>query len=200
MLASFVLLCASFSWSSPGFLTPPWAPSWKPKPRDPWIGSVQVTVVPSALSFLNGVSFQQETYENTSHQVHTLRRLIKEKEEAFQRRCHLEPSARGLELVGSEALARIGPVELSEGVPPSDLDLLTSAPPPEEALPLPPPPAPPLPPPPPPLPGKKGSGNLEGQPHCGARLKPQSAVSPSGRSWGCGQENVKVGGRGPRRG
>ncbi|XP_016007283.1 formin-like protein 3 isoform X2 [Rousettus aegyptiacus] len=96
----------------------------------------------------------KETYENTSHQVHTLRRLIKEKEEAFQRRCHLEPSARGLELVGSEALARIGPVELSEGVPPSDLDLLTSAPPPEEALPLPPPPAPPLPPPPPPLPDK----------------------------------------------
>ncbi|MXQ85853.1 hypothetical protein E5288_WYG010176 [Bos mutus] len=48
----------------------------------------------------------KETYENTSHQVHTLRRLIKEKEEAFQRRCHLEPSARGLESMGSEALAR----------------------------------------------------------------------------------------------
>uniref|UniRef100_A0A8C4PHG7 Formin like 3 n=1 Tax=Equus asinus asinus TaxID=83772 RepID=A0A8C4PHG7_EQUAS len=94
----------------------------------------------------------KETYENTSHQVHTLRRLIKEKEEAFQRRCHLEPSARGLESVGSEALARVGPVELSEGMPPSDLDLLAPAPPPEEALPLPPPPAPPLPPPPPPLP------------------------------------------------
>ncbi|XP_014718395.2 formin-like protein 3 isoform X8 [Equus asinus] len=96
----------------------------------------------------------KETYENTSHQVHTLRRLIKEKEEAFQRRCHLEPSARGLESVGSEALARVGPVELSEGMPPSDLDLLAPAPPPEEALPLPPPPAPPLPPPPPPLPDK----------------------------------------------
>lgn len=105
------------------------------------------------------MSSQQETYENTSHQVHTLRRLIKEKEEAFQRRCHLEPSARGLELVGSEALARIGPVELSEGVPSSDLDILASAPTPEEALPLPPPPAPPLPPPPPPLPGEKGPGN-----------------------------------------
>ncbi|XP_057647911.1 formin-like protein 3 isoform X3 [Chionomys nivalis] len=97
----------------------------------------------------------KETYENTNHQVHTLRRLIKEKEEAFQRRCHLEPSARGLESVGgSEALARIGPTELSEGMPPSDLDLLASAPPAEEALPLPPPPAPPLPPPPPPLPDK----------------------------------------------
>ncbi|XP_060051384.1 formin-like protein 3 isoform X3 [Erinaceus europaeus] len=96
----------------------------------------------------------KETYENTSHQVHTLRRLIKEKEEAFQRRCHLEPSARGLESVGSEALALVGPAELSEGILPSDLDLLAPAPPPEETLPLPPPPAPPLPPPPPPLPDK----------------------------------------------
>ncbi|XP_036108782.1 formin-like protein 3 isoform X1 [Molossus molossus] len=96
----------------------------------------------------------KETYENTSHQVHTLRRLIKEKEEAFQRRCHLEPSARDLESVGSEALARVGPVEMSSGMTPSDLDLLAPAPPSEEALPLPPPPAPPLPPPPPPLPDK----------------------------------------------
>ncbi|XP_055482968.1 formin-like protein 3 isoform X4 [Psammomys obesus] len=97
----------------------------------------------------------KETYENTSNQVHTLRRLIKEKEEAFQRRCHLEPSARGLESMGgSEALARVGPTEWSEGTPPSDLDLQASAPPTEETLPLPPPPAPPLPPPPPPLPDK----------------------------------------------
>ncbi|XP_055976163.1 formin-like protein 3 isoform X4 [Sorex fumeus] len=96
----------------------------------------------------------KETYENTSHQVHTLRRLIKEKEEAFQRRCHLEPGARGPEAAGSEALARVGPAEQSEGLPPSELDLLAPAPAPEEALPLPPPPAPPLPPPPPPLPGK----------------------------------------------
>ncbi|XP_045040078.2 formin-like protein 3 isoform X4 [Desmodus rotundus] len=96
----------------------------------------------------------KETYENTSHQVHTLRRLIKEKEEAFQRRCHLEPNARDLESVGSEALARVGPVELSTGLPASDLDLLAPAPPPEETVPLPPPPAPPLPPPPPPLPDK----------------------------------------------
>lgn len=96
----------------------------------------------------------KETYENTSNQVHTLRRLIKEKEEAFQRRCHLEPSARSLESMGgSEALARVGPTELTEGSTPSDLDLLAPAPPAEETLPLPPPPAPPLPPPPPPLPG-----------------------------------------------
>uniref|UniRef100_A0A452QLM5 Formin like 3 n=1 Tax=Ursus americanus TaxID=9643 RepID=A0A452QLM5_URSAM len=102
-----------------------------------------------------------ESVKNTSHQVHTLRRLIKEKEEAFQRRCHLEPGARGLESVGSEALARIGPAELSEGMLPSDLDLLAPAPPPEEALPLPPPPAPPLPPPPPPLPGEEDRGHPE---------------------------------------
>ncbi|XP_020025040.1 formin-like protein 3 isoform X1 [Castor canadensis] len=96
----------------------------------------------------------KETYENTNHQVHTLRRLIKEKEEAFQRQCHLEPSSRGLESVGGEVLARVGPAELSEGIQPSDLDLLAPAPLNEEALPLPPPPAPPLPPPPPPLPDK----------------------------------------------
>ncbi|XP_030740601.1 formin-like protein 3 [Echinops telfairi] len=95
----------------------------------------------------------KETYESTSHQVHTLRRLIKEKEEAFQRRCHLEPGARGLESSGSAALARVGPPELSEGMP-SNLDLLAPATPSEETLPLPPPPAPPLPPPPPPLPDK----------------------------------------------
>lgn len=150
-----------------------------------------MTAVPSALSFLNGVSAQQETYENTSHQVHTLRRLIKEKEEAFQRRCHLEPNARDLESVGSEALARGGSAELSMGMPSSDLDLLAPAPPPEEALPLPPPPAPPLPPPPPPLPGK------EWQPHCGARPKPQPAETFLGRSWGPGWKGA-AGGRGPR--
>ncbi|XP_032502335.1 formin-like protein 3 isoform X1 [Phocoena sinus] len=97
----------------------------------------------------------KETYENTSHQVHTLcGGSLKRRRRAFQRRCHLEPTARDLESVGSEALARVGPEELNEGMPPSDLDLLAPAPPPEEALPLPPPPAPPLPPPPPPLPDK----------------------------------------------
>ncbi|NXK41746.1 FMNL3 protein, partial [Piprites chloris] len=33
----------------------------------------------------------QETYEHTSHQVHTLRRMIKEKDEAFRRRYGSEP-------------------------------------------------------------------------------------------------------------
>ncbi|XP_068948701.1 formin-like protein 3 isoform X3 [Petaurus breviceps papuanus] len=95
----------------------------------------------------------KETYENTNHQVHTLRRLIKEKEEAFQHRCHLDPHTQALESVGSD-LTRVGPPELSESVFPSDLDLVVPLSPPEETLPLPPPPAPPLPPPAPPLPEK----------------------------------------------
>lgn len=65
--------------------------------------------------------------------------------------------------MGSEALARVGPEELNEGMHPSDLDLLVPAPPPEEALPLPPPPAPPLPPPPPPLPGKQDPYLVKGK-------------------------------------
>ncbi|XP_006887849.1 PREDICTED: formin-like protein 3-like [Elephantulus edwardii] len=95
----------------------------------------------------------KETNGNTNHQVHTLRRLIKEEEEAFQWRCHMEPGARGMETLGGDALARVSPADLSEGMS-SDLDLLAPAPPPEETLPLPPPPAPPLPPPAPPLPDK----------------------------------------------
>jgi len=132
-------------------------------------------------------SAQQETYENTSHQVHTLRRLIKEKEEAFQRRCHLEPSARGLESMGSEALARVGSAELNEGMPHSDLDLLTLAPPAEEALPLPPPPAPPLPPPPPPLPGKQNLYLVKAK-RCSLIVRSQGMcskdVKSDGRGWG----------------
>uniref|UniRef100_A0A8C0KP21 Formin like 3 n=1 Tax=Canis lupus dingo TaxID=286419 RepID=A0A8C0KP21_CANLU len=135
-----------------------------------------------------------ESVKNTSHQVHTLRRLIKEKEEAFQRRCHLEPGARGLESVGSEALARIGPAELSEGMLPSDLDLLAPAPPPEEALPLPPPPAPPLPPPPPPLPGKEDRGSPEGPLLSGPDQTPSSQCLPRGKPglWVEGCEAIRI--------
>ncbi|XP_020821705.1 formin-like protein 3 isoform X4 [Phascolarctos cinereus] len=95
----------------------------------------------------------KETYENTNHQVHTLRRLIKEKEEAFHHRCHLDPHTQALESMSSD-LTRVGPTELNESVFPSDLDLVAPPSPPEETLPLPPPPAPPLPPPAPPLPEK----------------------------------------------
>uniref|UniRef100_F6SY29 Formin like 3 n=1 Tax=Ornithorhynchus anatinus TaxID=9258 RepID=F6SY29_ORNAN len=94
----------------------------------------------------------KETFESANHQVHTLRRLIKEKEEAFQRRCHPDTHPQGPEAAASGPLARASPPELSEGPVPADPDLLSPALPPEETLP--PPPAPPLPPPPPPLPGK----------------------------------------------
>lgn len=102
--------------------------------------------------------------------------------------------------MGSEALARIGPAELGEGLLPSDLDLLAPAPPPEEALPLPPPPAPPLPPPPPPLPGEEDCGSPKGKPHLRATLKSQVAVPPLGRSQGHGWKDVKLGGKALREG
>ncbi|XP_032060735.1 formin-like protein 3 isoform X2 [Aythya fuligula] len=85
----------------------------------------------------------KETYEHTSHQVHTLRRMIKEKDEAFRRRYGSEPP----------------PVLGVEPPPQSEPQTLDEAPrvpilPPPEAAPPPPPPPPPLPPPAPPLPGK----------------------------------------------
>ncbi|XP_068068666.1 formin-like protein 3 isoform X6 [Anomalospiza imberbis] len=84
----------------------------------------------------------KETYEHTSHQVHTLRRMIKEKDEAFRRRYGSEPP----------------PVPSAEPPPPqpepSEETLRPLVLPPVEAAPPPPPPPPPLPPPAPPLPGK----------------------------------------------
>ncbi|XP_040395629.1 formin-like protein 3 isoform X4 [Cygnus olor] len=85
----------------------------------------------------------KETYEHTSHQVHTLRRMIKEKDEAFRRRYGSEPP----------------PVLGAEPPPQSEPQALDEAPrvpilPPPEAAPPPPPPPPPLPPPAPPLPDK----------------------------------------------
>ncbi|XP_066841691.1 formin-like protein 3 isoform X4 [Anser cygnoides] len=85
----------------------------------------------------------KETYEHTSHQVHTLRRMIKEKDEAFRRRYGSKPP----------------PVLGAEPPPQSEPQALDEAPrvpilPPPEAAPPPPPPPPPLPPPAPPLPDK----------------------------------------------
>ncbi|XP_064354596.1 formin-like protein 3 isoform X3 [Dromaius novaehollandiae] len=85
----------------------------------------------------------KETYEHTSHQVHTLRRLIKEKDEAFRRRYGTPPPAPP----GAEPLPEAEPEALDE-------DLRLPALPPAPAAPPPPPPPPPLPPPAPPLPGK----------------------------------------------
>ncbi|XP_074905575.1 formin-like protein 3 isoform X6 [Buteo buteo] len=85
----------------------------------------------------------KETYEHTSHQVHTLRRMIKEKDEAFRRRYGSEPPP----IPGIEPLPQPEPEPLEEAL---RLPVL----PPVEAAPPPPPPPPPLPPPAPPLPGK----------------------------------------------
>ncbi|XP_076216555.1 formin-like protein 3 isoform X2 [Aptenodytes patagonicus] len=83
----------------------------------------------------------KETYEHTSHQVHTLRRMIKEKDEAFRRRYGSEPPP----VPGAEPPPEPEPLEEALRLP-----IL----PPVEAAPPPPPPPPPLPPPAPPLPGK----------------------------------------------
>ncbi|XP_075593955.1 formin-like protein 3 isoform X5 [Balearica regulorum gibbericeps] len=85
----------------------------------------------------------KETYEHTSHQVHTLRRMIKEKDEAFRRRYGSEPPP----VPGTELPPQ------PEPEPPEEA-LRVPVLPPVEAAPPPPPPPPPLPPPAPPLPGK----------------------------------------------
>uniref|UniRef100_A0A8C3D4E7 Formin like 3 n=1 Tax=Cairina moschata TaxID=8855 RepID=A0A8C3D4E7_CAIMO len=85
----------------------------------------------------------KETYEHTSHQVHTLRRMIKEKDEAFRRRYGSEPPP----VLGVEPPPQAEPQALDEA---PRVPVL----PPPEAAPPPPPPPPPLPPPAPPLPGK----------------------------------------------
>ncbi|XP_023966185.1 formin-like protein 3 isoform X4 [Chrysemys picta bellii] len=87
----------------------------------------------------------KETFESTTHQVHTLRRIIKEKEAAFRRHCgSCQPGE-----PGSDPLP---PLEGEGDVP--DYDICLPALPPVEAAPPPPPPPPPVPPPAPPLPDK----------------------------------------------
>uniref|UniRef100_A0A674K9L8 Formin like 3 n=1 Tax=Terrapene triunguis TaxID=2587831 RepID=A0A674K9L8_9SAUR len=87
----------------------------------------------------------KETFESTTHQVHTLRRIIKEKEAAFRRHCgSCQPGE-----PGSDPLL---PLEGEGDVP--DYDICLPALPPVEAAPPPPPPPPPVPPPAPPLPDK----------------------------------------------
>ncbi|XP_071312142.1 formin-like protein 3 isoform X5 [Agelaius tricolor] len=86
----------------------------------------------------------KETYEHTSHQVHTLRRMIKEKDEAFRRHYGSEPPPLPS---GAEPPPPL-PEPSEETLRPPVLPPVEAAPPP------PPPPPPPLPPPAPPLPGK----------------------------------------------
>ncbi|XP_030410730.1 formin-like protein 3 isoform X3 [Gopherus evgoodei] len=87
----------------------------------------------------------KETFESTTHQVHTLRRIIKEKEAAFRRHC-------GSCQPGEPGGDPLPPLEGEGDVP--DYDICLPALPPVEAAPPPPPPPPPVPPPAPPLPDK----------------------------------------------
>ncbi|XP_067385687.1 formin-like protein 3 isoform X2 [Emydura macquarii macquarii] len=87
----------------------------------------------------------KETYESTTQQVHTLRRIIKDKEAAF--RHHY-----GSRQPGAPGGDPLPPLEGEGDVP--DEDIRLPALPPVEAAPPPPPPPLPLPPPAPPLPDK----------------------------------------------
>ncbi|CAM4601890.1 unnamed protein product [Lepidochelys kempii] len=87
----------------------------------------------------------KETFESATHQVHTLRRIVKEKEEAFRRHC-------GSRQPGEPGGDPLPPLEGEGDIP--DYDLRLPVLPPVEAAPPPPPPPPPVPPPAPPLPDK----------------------------------------------
>ncbi|XP_043938130.1 formin-like protein 3 [Protopterus annectens] len=119
------------------------------------------------------LELMKETYESATSQVHILRKIIKEKEEAFQRQCTLTNHVHKLEENIGVPLPTVvtGEAVIVPGVLPSVDDILTAemgkTPSPKEPLPPPPPPAPPLPekipdappppPPPPPLPGASPS-------------------------------------------
>ncbi|KAJ8260130.1 hypothetical protein GJAV_G00177390 [Gymnothorax javanicus] len=103
----------------------------------------------------------KETYESTSSQVHTLRRMIKEKDAEFQRQSDLEKRLRELEQQGGSCVGRgpgcevlgvSGSCGTTGGVTgvPDDLGVEPSA---DLEPPPPPPPPPPLP---PPLPSSTG--------------------------------------------
>uniref|UniRef100_A0A4W3IP27 Formin like 2 n=1 Tax=Callorhinchus milii TaxID=7868 RepID=A0A4W3IP27_CALMI len=94
----------------------------------------------------------REVYKDTSTQVHTLRKMVKEKEEALQRHTHLEKKIHELEKQGSIKIQKKGDGDISilPAPPPPP-----PPPPPIAAADVPPAPPPPPPPPPvaPPLPG-----------------------------------------------
>ncbi|XP_038234287.1 formin-like protein 3 isoform X7 [Dermochelys coriacea] len=87
----------------------------------------------------------KETFESTTHQVHTLRRIIKEKEAALRHHC-------GSCQPGEPGGDPLPPLEGKGDIPDYDIGLPVL--PPVEAAPPPPPPPPPVPPPAPPLPDK----------------------------------------------
>uniref|UniRef100_A0A4W5NNX0 Formin like 2 n=1 Tax=Hucho hucho TaxID=62062 RepID=A0A4W5NNX0_9TELE len=84
----------------------------------------------------------REVYKDANSQVHTLRRMVKEKDEAIQRQCNLEKKIHELEKQGTMKIQKKGDGDISIlPSPPAPGGPLVSAP-----LPPPPPPmAPPLP-------------------------------------------------------
>uniref|UniRef100_A0A8C3M004 Formin like 2 n=1 Tax=Chrysolophus pictus TaxID=9089 RepID=A0A8C3M004_CHRPC len=94
----------------------------------------------------------REIYKDANSQVHTLRKMVKEKEEAIQRQSTLEKKIHELEKQGTIKIQKKGdgdisilPVALASGMVPAGAEAA--------AVPVPPPPPPPPPPPAPPLPG-----------------------------------------------
>lgn len=61
----------------------------------------------------------QEVYKDASSQVHTLRRMVKEKDEAIQRQCNLEKKIHELEKQGTIKIQKKGD---------GDIAILASAP------------------------------------------------------------------------
>ncbi|XP_059812035.1 formin-like protein 3 isoform X3 [Hypanus sabinus] len=114
----------------------------------------------------NELATIKETYKDASSQVHTLRKMIKEKEEAFQRQFHLGRQMADLQHGSTGDCPDGDPITLSRSSMDSDLSRSIPA---SSAPPTPPPPpiapplpgqAPPVPPPPPaapPLPGSSVS-------------------------------------------
>uniref|UniRef100_A0A4W4HNU0 Uncharacterized protein n=1 Tax=Electrophorus electricus TaxID=8005 RepID=A0A4W4HNU0_ELEEL len=90
----------------------------------------------------------KETYESTSSQVHTLRRMIQEKDAAFQRHTNIEKRLLELEQQGTIRLRKQPDGDIAIETPGGSLGIVSPA---TIEMPAPPPPPPP-PPPAPPLP------------------------------------------------
>lgn len=152
-------------WENPGFLRVglPWA----------WCSAIPsldraVLILPLEFcTFPVPVSFQ-EIYKDANSQVHTLRKMVKEKEEAIQRQSTLEKKIHELEKQGTIKIQKKGdgdisilPVALGSGMVPAGAEAVPGTcgtPGAATSVPLPPPP-PPL----PALPGSPEAGEEGGR-------------------------------------
>lgn len=156
-------------WEHPEFL---WGGCPGPCSATPlWIRAV--LVLPLELgAFPAAVPFQ-EIYKDANSQVHTLRKMVKEKEEAIQRQSTLEKKIHELEKQGTIKIQKKGdgdisilPVALSSGMVPAGAEAVPgtcATPGAASSVPLPPPP-PPL----PALPGSPEAGEQGGDPCVGS--------------------------------